>query len=168
VHWGLLGKRSAFPLNRKFKEKKMATKHLILKGTVEFCKPWPAQLDTAFAEEGDARGGNWNCDFIPDEDSTKAYNALGAKAKIRDGKLKLRRYERHPVLGELGPVLVSRVDPGTAIGNGSTVTVGIDAYDYEYKGRASKGIRWVSLEVEKLVEYEKPATSKPAVGVPVV
>jgi hypothetical protein len=146
----------------------MATKSIILKGTVEWCRPWPGQLDLAFADEGDARGGNWNTDFLPDEDSMKVFNALGAKAKIRDGKLKLRRYERHPVLGELGPVLVAGVDAGTAIGNGSEVTVGMDVYDYEFKGRASKGIRWVSIEVLKLVEYEKPATSKLAVGVPVV
>jgi hypothetical protein len=146
----------------------MATKQIILKGTVEYCKPWPGQIDRGFEEEGDDRGGNWSTKFIPDEESTKLFNALGAKAKIREGKLTLRRYERHPVLGELGPVLVAGVDVGTAIGNGSEVTVGIDVYDYEFKGRPSKALRWVSVEVLKLVEYQKPATSKPAVGVPVV
>jgi len=146
----------------------MATRHVILTGTVNWCRPWPNQIDREYEDIENGKGGNWSTEFIPDEDSVKVYNALGCKAKLRDGKIRLRRYERHPALGELGPVEVKGVDEGTAIGNGSKVAVGIDVYDYTFKGKDSRAVRWVGLDVLELVEYKKPDVSKPAVGVPVV
>lgn len=146
----------------------MATKHITLRGKSEWCKPWDFQIDREFEEADDGRGGNYATTIVLDDDSVKLFNALGAKAKLKDGnKLTLRRYERHPVLGELGPVEVEGVDEGTLIGNGSDISVGADVYDYTFKSRPSKALRLVSIIVDKLVEYQKPETSKPAVGVPV-
>lgn len=142
----------------------MATKRIVLKGKSEWTKVWAHQLDTEFAEEN--RGGNYSTQIILDDDSQKLFAALGTRAKLKDGKLTLRRYERHPVLGELGPVIVTGVDPDTLIGNGSDITVEVDVYDYTYNGRSSRGMRLVSLTVDNLVVYEKPAAAKPAVGVP--
>lgn len=147
----------------------MATKRITLTGTAEWCKPYPHQIDRAFEDntEGpDPKGGNSSMVLILDEASTRLYNALGARAKIRDGKLTLRRYERHPRLGELGPVVVSGVEDGTLIGNGSRVSVDVDVYDYEYNGRSSKGVRWVSVTVDELVEFTRE-TSKPAPAISV-
>lgn len=149
----------------------MATKRLIFKGKAEYCKPWQFQLDTEFVDNTkgpDPRGGNFAMDLIPDAEALATFQALGTKAKLKDGKLKLRRYERHPVLGELGPVVVTGVEEGTAIGNGSDVSVEADVYDYTYNGRPGKGLRWVSVTVDNLVEYKPAETSKPAVGVPVI
>jgi hypothetical protein len=149
--------------------KSMATKRITLKGKAEWCKVWAHQLDTEFVDNSkgpDPRGGNYSTQIILDDDSLKLFNALGARAKLKDGKLTLRRYERHPVLGELGLVSVEGVDENTPIGNGSDISVEVDVYDYTFNGRASRGMRLVSLTVDKLVEYEKPAVAKPAVGVP--
>lgn len=150
----------------------MATKRITLKGKAEWCKPWPFQIDREFEDNSkgpDPKGGNFSTVIALDDDSLKLFNALGARAKLKDGnKLTLRRYERHPRLGELGPVLVSGVEPGALIGNDSDITVEVDVYDYTYNGRDSRGLRWVSVNVDNLVVYEKPPLSKPApaVGVP--
>lgn len=150
----------------------MATKRITLRGKAMYCRPWPFQIDRAFEDNSkgpDPRGGNVATDIILDDDSLKLFNAFGARAKLKDGNtLKLRRYERHPVLGELGPVVVRGVDNETLIGNGSDITVEADLYDYTYNGRSSRGLRWVSLTVDELVPYEPAPTSKPvpAVSVP--
>lgn len=150
----------------------MATKHVTLTGKAEWCKPWDFQLDTAFVDNTkgpDPRGGNFATVVILDDASVAAFTTLGTKAKLKDGnKLTVRRYERHPVLGELGPVEVSGVEQGVLIGNGSDITIDVDVYDYTYLGRPSRGVRWVGVHVDALVVYEAPATSKPAVGVPVI
>lgn len=153
----------------------MATKRITLSGKSEYCKPYPFQLDTAFIDNSkgpDPRGGNVSTGLVLDEDSKKVFAALGARAKAPDGTLKLRRYERHPVLGELGPVIVTGIstdgEEAVLIGNGSEIKCEVDAYDYTFNGRPSKGLRWVSVNVVNLVPYEKAPESKPAVGVPVV
>jgi len=144
----------------------MATKHVTLKGKAEWCKPWPGQIDREFEDPENGKGGNWSTIVILDDDSLKVFNALSAKTKLKDGnKLTLRRYERHPSLGELGPVKVTGVDEGIAIGNGSDVSVDVECYDYTFKGRPGRALRWVSLNVDKLVEYVKPDAAKPAVGI---
>lgn len=146
----------------------MATKHITLKGKSEWCKPWDFQIDREFEEDGDGRGGNYSTIIILDDESVAEFNALGAKAKLKDGnKLTLRRYERHPVLGELGLVEVVGVENGTLIGNGSDISVLAEVYDYTFKNRPGRALRWSAVEVTNLVEYEKPEASKPAVGVPV-
>lgn len=149
----------------------MATKRIVLRGKADFCKPWPFQIDRAFEDNTkgpDPKGGNSATGLILDEESLRLFNALGAKAKLDNGKLTLRRYERHPTLGELGPVSVRGVDEGTLIGNGSDISCEVDVYDFTYNGRSSRALRWVSLTVDNLIPYEKPAASKPApaVGVP--
>lgn len=151
----------------------MATKRVQLKGKAQWFRPW--ELDTEFAD--DVRGGNYAVNVIFDADGVVLFNAMGAKAKLHPENGKnggeinravFRRYERHPVLGELGPVIVNNVPDNTLVGNGSDLLVDIDLYDYEYKGRPAKGIRLVGVTVENLVEYKPEETSKPAVGVPVV
>lgn len=155
----------------------MATRQVMFTGIAEWCKPWDFQLDTGFVDNTkgpDPRGGNFATSVILDDEGVAAFKAMGAKAKLKEGpdgklnKATFRRYERHPVLGELGPVVVTGVEAGTLIGNGSVITVVVDLYDYDYNGRASRGIRWVSVIVDELVVYEKPAESKPAIGVPVI
>lgn len=155
----------------------MATKQITFTGKAEWCKPWDFQLDTEYVDNSDGpdpRGGNFAMNLILDDDGVAQFKAMGVKAKLKEGpdgklnKATFRRYERHPVLGELGPVVVTGVDDGTLIGNGSDVTVGIDVYDFSFNGRSSRGIRWVSVDVDNLVVYVKAETSKPAVGVPVI
>jgi hypothetical protein len=144
----------------------MATKRITLRGTTEWCKPWPNQIDREFAEEGDSRGGNNGTVLVLDDDSVALFNALGAKTKLADGnKITLRRYERHPVLGELGGVVVNGVPEGTLIGNGSQASCDVDVYDFNYNGRPGKAMRWVSVTVENLIQYVKP-DSEPKVAVP--
>lgn len=147
----------------------MATKRVIFKGKSEWCKPWQFQLDSEFAEPGDGRGGNFATNVFLDDESVALFNELGVKAKLKDGnKLTVRRYEEHPVLGPLGPVAVTGVDELVDIGNGSDVEVSVDVYDYTYKGRPSRALRWVGIDVLNLVEYVRPdTTAKLAVGVPV-
>ncbi len=149
----------------------MATKQVTLKGKVRYCKPWVGQLDTVFAVdqkgEPDPRGGNWATDILLDDESEKLFKALGTKAKQKEGYLKLRRYERHPVLGELGPVKVTGVEEGTLIGNDSEVTVTVDVYDYGDRF-GKKAMRWVALHVDNLIVYVKAEdVPRPAVAVPV-
>jgi hypothetical protein len=147
----------------------MATKRITLSGTTEWCKPWAFQIDREFEDPDNNRGGNYSMTLVLDEPSIRLFSALGAKAKLKDGsKLTLRRYERSP-MGDLGPVEVSGVEEGTHIGNGSTATVDVDVYDYTFKGRPGKALRWVSVDVSELVVYVKPDdVARPAVGVPAV
>lgn len=158
----------------------MATKQITFKGKAEWCKPYAFQLDTDFVDNTkgpDPRGGNYSTGIVLDDEGVALFKSLGAKAKLKakkdtDGPVNiatLRRYERHPVLGELGLVVVTGVEDGTLIGNGSDITCVVDLYDFSYNGRPSRGIRWVSVNVDTLVTYVKPDTdSKPAVGVPVI
>jgi hypothetical protein len=137
----------------------MATKRVKLTGKSRYCRPWPGQLDMVFATdertgEPDPKGGNYSMDFLPNAESEPVLKALNVKAKAKEGYIKLRRYERHPVLGELGPVKVTGVDEGEAIGNDSDVTVEVDVYDYGDRF-GKRAMRWVSLHVDKLVPYEK-------------
>lgn len=146
----------------------MSTKRITLSGKSDWCKPYAFQLDTEFVDNSkgpDPRGGNYSTGLILDDASKLLFSALGARAKAPEGRLMLRRYERHPVLGELGPVIVNGVgiEPPTLIGNGSDITCEVDVYDYTFNGRPSKGLRWVSVTVDKLVEYVKPDdVTKPA------
>lgn len=152
----------------------MATKRVEFKGKAQWFKPW--ELDTAFVEDDDPRGGNYAVNVILDDDGVAQFKALNAKAKLHevlkdDGdfrKAVFRRYERHPVLGELGPVEVYGVPENVLVGNDSDITVAVDVYDYTYKGRPGKSIRLVGVTVDNIVEYKPEATSKPAVGVPVI
>jgi hypothetical protein len=149
----------------------MATKRINLTGVTEWCKPWPGQIDREYEDPDNGKGGNWNMVLVLDEPSIRLFSAIGAKTKLKDGnKLTLRRYERASALGDLGAPTVTGVDEGTPIGNGSTATVGIDVYDYEFKGRPGKALRWVSVHVDNLVVYQRPedqARPAPAVAVPV-
>lgn len=149
----------------------MATQKVILRGKVRYCKPWPGQLDTMFAfkDDGspDPRGGNWSVDLAPDEDSQATLKALNTKAKIKEGYIKLRRYERHPKIGEFGPPVVTGVDEGVAIGNDSEAEIAVEIYDYGDRF-GKRAIRWVSINVTKLVPYIKAEDQpRPAVAVPV-
>lgn len=149
----------------------MATKTVTLKGKARYCKPWPFQLDTVFAtlDDGspDPKGGNVAMDIALDEASEVVFKAMNAKAKIKEGFLKIRRYERHPKLGELGPVIVTGVDEGTLIGNDSDVTVTLEVYDYGDRF-GKRAIRWKGLHVDNLVPFENADDKpRPAVNVPV-
>jgi hypothetical protein len=118
-----------------------------------------------------------------DEVDQKRYNALGCKTTaateediviakmkakkngkkepdIKVGDITFRRYERHPVLGNLGSPAVLGVDEGTAIGNDSVATVAVEVYPYTFEGTAGFATRMVSLTVDNLVPYVKPETNE--------
>lgn len=146
------------------------TKYVEFKGKSLWAQVWPSQIDREYEDE--KRGGNYSIKLIVDNDAVMVFNALGSKAKAKriedlkktDGLedfldkkyLTFRRYERLSNGSPLGPVEVIGVEPGTAIGNGSDVTVTTEVYTTEYKEKPVVGIRLVSVRVDNLVTYVKP------------
>ena len=145
------------------------TKYLTFSGKAFYCRPWPEQIDREYEDE--KRGGNWAIKMIVEDAELKKFNALGSKAKAKridelkktdgfedylDKKfLTFRRYERLSNGSVLGPLKVEGVDPGTAIGNLSDITVDVEVYSTEYKGKPVVGIRLVSMRVDTLIPYVK-------------
>jgi hypothetical protein len=123
-----------------------------------YARPWAGQIDREYEHE--TKGGNWSLGIKLDDASVKVFNALGSRAKLKDGVLKLRRYE-YADFGKgpekLDPPTVTGVDEGTAIGNDSEISVVVDVYNTSYKNKPVVGMRLVSMNVVKLIPYEKPA-----------
>jgi hypothetical protein len=145
----------------------MATTNITLTGKSLYARPWKNQIDREY--EHDTKGGNWSTKIILDDASKKLFNALGSRAKLKDGALTVRRYEfadfgKGPE--ELGPPVVTGVDEGTLIGNDSDISVDLEVYTFEYKGKPGVGIRWVSMEVQKLVPYSKPESIEDTEALP--
>jgi len=134
--------------------------NITLTGKSLYARPWAAQIDREY--EHDVKGGNWCVRVVLDDASVKVFNALGSRAKLKDGALALRRYE-YADFGKgpeaLGAPVVTGVDKGTLIGNGSDIATEVEVYTYEYKGKPGVGLRLVSIDVETLVPYEKPAAA---------
>lgn len=148
-------------------------------GKALWSQVWPAQIDREFEDPSNGRGGSWSIKLIVDDDNLKKFNALGAKAKPKriddlkntagledylDSKfLTLRRYE-YANYGKgpepLGSPLVTGVAEGESIGNLSDVTVTVDAYPYEFKGKPSVAMRLVSVHVDNLIEYTRPVATE--------
>lgn len=155
----------------------MVTKTYTFTGPVRYAKVWPAQVDRKFQTEG--RGGNWSVIMNLPDSQAKLYNALGTKTKavseqdVAIFKIKkpdaknppqvndvtFRRYERHPVLGDLGSPAVLGVSDGESIGNDSICTAVVEVYPYTFEGSTGFATRLVSLEVNTLVPYVKPAAT---------
>lgn len=151
------------------------TKHYQLTGLLRWVKVWPDQIDRKFST--DSKGGNWSVIMTLDDKSVKLYNGLGLKNKavsetdVAIFKLKkpdaknipeindviLRRYERHPKLGDLGSPKVSGVENGTLIGNGSKGTCVIEVYPYTFEGQAGFACRLDAVEVLDCIPYVKDA-----------
>lgn len=146
----------------------MATQHLTFSGKASWAKVWPAQIDREY--ETPQRGGKWNITVELNDEDLKTYNALGIKitadVRARQPKVQFNRFERHAVLGEMGPPTVTGVEPGQLIGNDSDVTIGVEVYDYTYNKKPGRAVRLVSVHVDKLVVYEKPETPAKLVSVP--
>lgn len=133
----------------------MATKYIKFTGPCEWAKVYPHQIDRAFEEN---KGGNWSIvvDLSPADQLT--FNNIGAKAKLKGTKATFRCYEK-AAYGDVAPptvTLPAGYDVGTPIGNGSIVTVDVEIYDYNFKGRPGKALRLKGVTVNELVEYKKP------------
>lgn len=154
----------------------MATKTVTFKGKALWCQPWVGQIDRAYEDPDNGRGGKWSMKLIVDKENLLAFLDLGAKAKPKridelkktDGledylDNKFLSFNRNEFVNygkgpeELGPPKVTGVEEGALIGNLSDVTVTAEAYDYEFKGKTGVAIRWVSLHVDNLIEYKKPS-----------
>lgn len=151
------------------------TQIVTFKGKALYAQPWENQIDREYEDPDSGRGGNWSIKLIVDDENLRLFNALGAKAKtkrvdelkktdgleevINNKYLTLRRYE-YANYGKgweaLGPVKVTGVAEGTAIGNLSDLTVAVEAYPFTFKGKPGIGLRLVSVHVDNLVEYKKP------------
>lgn len=139
----------------------MATKTVTFRGKCEWAKPWPKMIDREYEDPDNGRGGNWSVNVFLDDASVKLWNAIGPRAKLKDGnRATFRRYE-YANFGKgpeaLGSPVVTGVEEGTAIGNGSDVSVTVDVYDTKFKGKPLVALRWVAIHVENLVVYEKPS-----------
>lgn len=131
----------------------MATQYVKFKGKCEWAKVWPHQIDREYEDEG--KGGNWSIVVEVSDEDLKTFMVLSPKSEPKGNKIKLRRNEKHPSFGDLGPVTVTGVPEGTLIGNGSTVEVTVEAYGGLYKGKkAYQATRLREVEVLELVEYK--------------
>lgn len=131
------------------------------KGKSFYAKPWPNQIDREYEDPDSIRGGNWCVRVTLDEDSVKLFNAIGPKAKLKDGVAAFRRYEyvdygQGEGVQPLGPPSVTGVSEGTLIGNGSDLSVQVEVYPYTFKNRPGVALRLVSVHVDNLVEYVRP------------
>lgn len=152
----------------------MATKTYEFTGPVKWAKVWEKQLDRKFAFTKDLLGntvptpygGKWDIVVNLKGDELAKFQALGTKLKaarlddpemgIEKGDVRFKRTEFHPKLGALNPPVVTGVEPGTAIGNGSNCTVSVDVYDYpQPDGTKGFAVRLKSVHVNDLVEYVK-------------
>ena len=133
----------------------MATKFIDLTGKVKWVK----------VRKPDEKYNNWTLNFYPDDRSRKIYDESGLQIRYKqddDGEfLIFRRPAEKLIKGE-----VVKFDPPKVwdaknqpfdgiIGNGSEATVKVAVYD-TIKG---KGHRWEAIRVDKLVEYNPPATT---------
>lgn len=153
----------------------MATRQYTFTGPVKWAKVRPGQLDRKYAFVPDPvtgervlspAGGKWDLIINLSGEQLKLFNALGTKTKaarlddpergIEKGDLRVKRNERHPKLGELGPPIVTGIEPTETIGNGSICDVVLDIYDYpQPDGTRGFAIRLVSVHVSTLVPYVK-------------
>lgn len=166
----------------------MATKYVSFTGPVRWAKVWENQVDRKFATEN--AGGNWSVIQTLDGDQVKLYNGLGLKnaaasemdvqidkmkkaakgkeSTLEVGDINLRRNEKHPKLGNLGPPVVTGVEAGTPIGNGSICKTTVEVYPYNFEGQPGTAARLVSLDVLDLVEFVKDGGSATSGPDPVV
>lgn len=151
----------------------MNSKKVTFTGKALYCKVWPGQIDREFSNPSEPRdrGGNWSTGLVIEDDMIKLFKATGTKAKVRrmedmkklpegfspeDRFVVFRRYEKlsnQTVISD--GVLVSGVDPETAIGNGSDISVVVEVYSTEYNSKPIVGMRLVSVHVDTLVPYQK-------------
>jgi hypothetical protein len=125
----------------------------------------PGFIDREFEDPDNGRGGNYSIQMELDEASVRLFNGLNPKAKLKNGNVaKFSRYE-YANFGNgpepLGPPVYTGFDEGVAVGNGSDVTVRVDAYPYTFKGRPGTALRLVSVHVDNLVEYIRPTVDNP-------
>lgn len=154
----------------------MATKYVSFTGPVRWAKVWENRVDRKFAT--DKAGGNYSVIQTLDSDQVKLYNGLGLKnaaasemdvqidkmkkaakgkeSTLEVGDINLRRNEKHPKLGNLGPPVVTGVEAGTPIGNGSICKTTVEVYPYNFEGQPGTAARLVSIEVLDLIEFVKP------------
>lgn len=144
----------------------MATKTYTFTGPVK----WAHKLftpDTKFAA-GNPKGGTYSVVMNLAGDELKKYNALGLRGKaarlddperkIEKGDVTFRRYEKNEKMPDkAGPPTVTGVAEGQVIGNGSIATATVEVYDYpQPDGTRGFTSRLVSVDIESLVEYQKP------------
>lgn len=138
----------------------LSTKYYEFTGPCKYARVWPNQIDRKY--ETPEKGGKWGIIVNLAPEDVKLWNSLGTRAKPqrladpeknRDiGDLQLTRFERNK-FGELGAPEVVGVEAGTAIGNGSSVTVRVEVYPYTYNGENGWGSRLAKVTVNELVPY---------------
>lgn len=153
----------------------MATQYLQFRGKAHYCKPYDAQIDRGFEDKEEGTYANWNTGLLLDDDTLRAYKALAlSQVKIKENNqvtFKRPEFKKNFKTGEIEALgapsvrLPDGVDPGTAIGNGSDVTIHVEVYDYTYKARPGRAARWNSVTVNELVVYnpEAPPAEGPKV-----
>lgn len=178
--WVIAGAGRAFGTNdfktrpQKRKTKNMATQYLSFRGKAHYCKPYEGQIDHGFEDKEDGHFANWNTGLLLDEETLRVYRALALnQVKVKENnQVTFKRSEFKRDKGQLVPLgpprvtLPEGIEEGTAIGNGSDVTIGIEVYDYSYKNRPGKAARWNSVVVHELVEYVKPEAAPVGPAVP--
>lgn len=143
----------------------MATQYISFRGKAHYCKPYEAQIDRGFEDKDEGRFANWNTGLILDDQTLVAYNALNlSQVKVKEGnRVTFKRAEfkkdkdgNLEALGTPRVTLPDGADEGSAIGNGSDVSISIEVFDYTYKNRPGRAARWNAVTVHELVEYVKP------------
>jgi len=119
----------------------------------------------------DEKYGYWSVNVKLDANERKRLKDCGSKLKVNEaGYIVFKRptmkvwkgvettLEPPVVLDEFGEPLGEDV----RIGNGSTVTVKVEIYDYNYQGKPGKGTRLVGVRINDLIPYESPSSSSNA------
>lgn len=138
----------------------MATKYVELRGKAKWAKVW----------KPDTKYDKYSIDICPDEKSREIIAGLGLKSTYKtdaDGNeyMTFRRdpthmvYTAKDVRGPAGAPKVTGVDPDTAIGNGSDVSIKLAVYAYDNKFGKGTGSRLEAVYVHELVEYKAQETS---------
>jgi hypothetical protein len=154
----------------------MATRYVSIRGKAHYCKPYEGQIDRGFEDKDEGVVANWNTGLRLDDEQLRAYNALGlSQVKVKEGNLvtfKRPEFKKDYKTGEMVPMgppsvtLPEGVEPGSAIGNDSDITVNFEVYDYTYKNRPGRAARWNGVVVNELVEYKKPEPQPVGPAVP--
>ena len=142
----------------------MATRIATVSGIANWAKLYEGNRDMeGFNGAYAAHDGAYTLDLLitPEDfnDFKRKTKTMIKGTPVEDGliKIKLKRPHKGPFADASGPPKVTFATPPTSpelvIGNGSTVTVGVSAYDIKkYKG--SVGTRMDSVHVTDLVEFE--------------
>lgn len=131
----------------------MATQYIKFTGPLKYAFVLPEQVDRAYEDPENGRGGSWHTKMKLSETDKVTFKALGTSSKFdEEGYVTFRRTERHPKIGELGPVTVTFPEGATPgpIGDGSVATATLEVYS----GPGPRGKPYVASRLKELVVTE--------------